>query len=635
MHMLVEAGAASTAASLPGWRSGIGRVACGVGVLVLLSAVWLSVSSSLAAAATVQQQGYVPMADGVKLEYTVDLPASTGRFPVAMVYDGYCEGAGPLTCNDPTSAGALLAAGYAVLGVSVRGTNCSTGTFAILTAQEYSDGAAAIEWAARQPWSNGHVGMFGDSFPGITQVGVAGLRPPHLDAIAPFQVGTDLYRDVGYPGGIADTGFGAFWGLVDQPSGSYPSGIEQAVNAGDSGCAEAQLAHLGAVPTQNIAVEGLLHPFDDAFWQARVPGAHAARIDIPVFGCLTWQDDEISSRGSSYLSELDPARTWVVASNGYHGMCDSIGPEGLSHLDSPLITAELVAFFNRFVKGVHNGFESAPHIQIWHDTHTNSAGENLPSWVTTFKSYSSIPTRPLALYFRSNGELSLSKPKSDQAPDRYAYPGPALGTEDGVIFGQHNLLWNAEEPPGAAVAFTTPPLTRDTEFFGSGSANIWLSSTAPDTDLEITLTEVRPDGQEVYVARGWLRASDRALDPALSTALAPYQTDTQAAARPLALGRPTYMRAQLWPFDYVFHTGSSIRLWIDAPTGETGGWSFDFTKTPAVNSIYADAQHASAIVLGHLKGGHGEAPLPTCGTLLNQPCRRNLPPVPSGTMTIR
>ena len=607
-----------------GFRVGIGHVAFSFGVAVLLSAAWLFAGAGVAAAATVQKQGYIPMADGTQLAYTVELPSGTGRFPVAMAYAGYCEGS-DASCNDATNAAALLAAGYAVLGVNIRGTGCSTGTFDAFTGQEWSDGAAAIEWAARQSWSNGHLGTFGDSFPGITQLGVAGLRPAHLDAVAPFQVTTDLYRDVAYPGGIANTGFGAFWGGVDQPYASYEGGVERTTEDGDTGCSGAVASSLAAQGFHNIAVAGLQHPFDDSFWQAREPGANASKIDVPVFGCLTWQDDEVSSRSSSYLSGLDPARTWVVATNGYHGMCE---------ISAPQITDELVAFFNRFVKGEQNGFESTPHVQIWHDATENSAGDDVPSWITSFASYSSIPVRPLSLYFRSDGTLSLSAPKTEDAPDRYAYPGPALGTEDGIVFGQHNLLWNSEEPPGASAAFTTPPLTHDTEFFGSGSANIWLSSTAPDTDLQITLTEVRPDGQEVYVSRGWLRASHRALDPALSTTLAPYRTDQEADARPLVPGSPTYMRVQLWPFDYVFRKGSSLRLWIDAPTGETGGWSFDFIKTPAINSIYAGAQHPSAIVLGNLPGGQAGAPLPTCNTLLNQPCRQNLTPVPSGTMTI-
>jgi uncharacterized protein len=579
---------------------------------ILSSAAWLAIGAAAAVAAPVEKQGYIPMADGTQLEYTVDLPAGTGQFPVAMVYDGYCEGPGGTRCNEPTHGPALLAARYAVLGVSIRGTSCSTGTFEAFTSQEWRDGAAAVEWAARQPWSNGHLGMFGDSFPGITQVGVAGLRPPHLDAIAPFQVVTDLYRDAGYPGGIANTGFGAFWGGVDQPNNSYRSGLQQAVGTGDVGCARAQLTHAAAEPTQNIGLEGLQHPFHDAFWQDRMPGADAARIDIPVFGCVSWQDDETSSRGASYLSELDPRRTWVVGTNGYHAMCA---------LHAPRITDELVAFFDRFVKGESNDFERTPHVQVWHEATTDSAGNDVPSWITSFGSYASMPVRPLTLYLRSGGALSRTRPTGEGQPDGYAYPGPSLGNEDGVIAGQHDVLWKAPEPPGASVAYTTPPLTRDAEFFGSGSADLWLSSTAPDTDLQITLSEVRPDGQEVYVARGWLRASHRALDPKRSTALAPFHTDQRADARSLVPGRPTRMRVQLWPFDHVFRKGSSVRLWIDAPTGETGGWSLDFIKTPAINRVYADARHPSAIALGHLAGGHAEAPLPACDTLLNQPCR--------------
>ena len=626
-------------------RFAIGRLAVGACLLALPCAAWFPAGSA-AAASTVHRQGYIRMVDGTQLEYSVALPSGRGRFPVALAYAGYCEGQNSLSCNDSVNAPALLAAGYAVLGVSIRGTSCSTGTFQAFTPQEWRDGAAAIQWAAQQPWSNGRLGMFGDSFPGITQLGVAGLRPKHLDAIAPFQVTTDLYRDVAVPGGIPNSGFGAFWGLGDQPSASYSSGFQQTVQANDGGCGQAQVTHLGDLPANNIFLQGMRHLWDDAYWRTRQPGANAARIDVPVLGCLTWQDDEVSSRGGLDLTNaLNPARTWLVAGNGYHAGCE---------ITAPSITHELVAFFNRFVKGVHNGFTNTPHVQIWHDAYTNGAGDNLPSWITRFRSVRAIPVRPLALYFRPGGELGLAAPTGQAQPERYAYPGPALGSEDGIVFGQHGLMWKGEEPPGASVSYTTPPLTHDVEFFGSGSANIWLSSTAlptaagagagypvglsgvgADTDLQITLTEVRPDGQEVYVARGWLRASHRALDPARSTELAPYQADQQQGSRALVPGRPTYMRIQLWPFDYVFRKGSSVRLWIDAPTGETGGWSFDFIKTPAINSIYADGRHRSEIVLGYLPAGHAQAPMPACGTLLNQPCRPNAVPVPSGTMTIR
>jgi hypothetical protein len=531
-----------------------------------------------------------------------------------MVYDGYCEGPGPLACNDVASAHALLSAGFAILGVSIPGTSCSSGVFNAFTQQEYRDGAAAVEWAARQPWSTGHVGMFGDSFPGITQVGVAGLRPPHLDAIAPFQVTTDMYRDVAFPGGMANLGFGAFWAGVDQPLNSYRSGVVQALKTKDIGCLTSLVTNVASVPGHNVALQGFGRPYDGAWWQAHQPGANADQIDIPTFGCYTWQDDEVESRGSTYLSQLDPKRTWVVASNGYHGMCE---------LSIPKVTDELVAFFNRFVKGAHNGFAArTPHLQVWHDTHIDSAGHNVPAWISKFASYSAMPIKPLSLYFRDNGGLSLTPPTGSAQPNSYLYPGPNLGDEDGVVVGQHNLLWTAHDLPASSLTYTSPPLTHDEEFFGSGSANLWLSSTAPDTDLQITLSEIRPDGQEMYVQRGWLRASRRKLVQSKSTVLAPYLSDQASDVSNLTPGKPTYLRVQLFPFDYVFRKGSSIRLTIDAPTGLTGGWLVNFLNLPGVNNIYSDAPHPSALVLGDLRGGRAYAPYPRCDTILNQPCRK-------------
>src|SRR4051812_34431123 len=178
-----------------------------------LAALALALACAGPAQASVDKWGYIPLADGTQLRYTVTLPAADGRFPVAMDYDGYCEGTGATTCNDVDMAKKLVGAGYAVLGVSMRGTGCSTGTFDFRSPQEHADGAAAVEWAAKQPWSTGRVGMFGDSFPGLSQPGVAALRPHGLAAIAPFQIVDDVYRDVAYPGGISNGEFGAFWGF--------------------------------------------------------------------------------------------------------------------------------------------------------------------------------------------------------------------------------------------------------------------------------------------------------------------------------------------------------------------------------------------------------------------------------------
>src|SRR4051812_48601302 len=126
--------------------------------LALLTVLSCLTWCAQAMAAPVQKTGYITMSDGVKLRYAVELPAATGRFPVAIKYDGYCEGTSPMTCNEGEDASALLAAGYAVLGVNARGTGCSDGQFDFRSPVESTDGAATVEWSARQAWSTGHVG---------------------------------------------------------------------------------------------------------------------------------------------------------------------------------------------------------------------------------------------------------------------------------------------------------------------------------------------------------------------------------------------------------------------------------------------------------------------------------------------
>ena len=185
------------------------------------------------------------------------------------------------------------------------------------------------------------------------------------------------------------------------------------------------------------------------------------------------------------------------------------------------------------------------------------------------------------------------------------------------------LTWKGQVPPGGSVAYTSPPLKRDMVLAGPASLDLWLSSTAANTDLQATVTEVRPDGRETYVQRGWLRASHRKLDPALSTALRAYQTHLRRDANPLVPGRPTHMRLEVFPFAHAFRKGSRLRVWIEAPTGHTGFWAFAPVPTPATNTVLHNSGHPSRLVVGVVPGAVAHAPLPACDTLRNQPCRRD------------
>jgi putative CocE/NonD family hydrolase len=462
--------------------------------------------------------------------------------------------------------------------------------------------------------------MFGDSFPGLSQPGVAALRPHGLAAIAPFQIVDDVYRDVGYPGGIQNGEFGAFWGLADQPAADA-SGTANGVAQGDAQCAAHYAAHQAQNGPSNIVAAGTQHMWFDRYWQSKAIGAAAAKIDVPVLNCTTWQDDEVGSRPAyTIFTRIDPSLLWFIGSNGYHAGCE---------VSNHLIQDQVVRFFDRFVRGEHNGFKSTPHVQIWHEAHQATDGGatvNVPSWVSTFRSWPP-PTKAASVYLRTGGLLKGTAPSGGEPGETYLAPAASAGTEEGVVFGQSHLLWDKPVPPGGALAWTTPPLEQDLETLGPASADLWLSSTDVDTDLQVTITEVRPDGQETYVARGWLRASQRKLDPKLSTVTRPYQTHKQSDLQLLTPLKPVLARVEVFPFDHVFRAGSALRMIVDTPS-QTGGWNFLFRPTAARNTILHDRAHPSRLVLGTLPGRHAKAPLPACNTLLNQPCRPSAFPAP-------
>src|SRR5215472_11704744 len=206
----------------------------------------------------------------------------------------------------------------------------------------------------------------------------------------------------------------------------------------------------------------------------------------------------------------------------------------------------------------------------------------------------------------------------------------------------HEVSATAPPQPGTSVSYTTPPLTHDADFFGPGSVNLWLSSTAPDTDIEVILSEVRPDGQQQYVQAGWLDLAQRKLAPAgngpeQSSILRPYQTHTQAGYQPLALGKRVYARVELFPFDHVFRTGSTIRITIDSATSTvqpTSLWGLSGLPAQFGDTVYTGTSQQSEVVLGLIPGATAKAPLPACTTVIGEPCRPNQTPVPSGSLAL-
>jgi uncharacterized protein len=127
-------------------------------------------------------QHMVPMRDGVNLATDVYLPDGPGPFAAVLVRLPYDKNG--RYCFMPFIARHVIARGYAFVPQDVRGKFRSEGE-ALAFVNEVPDAYDSIEWIAQQPWSNGDVGMWGDSYYGFTQWAAVAARHPALKAIVP------------------------------------------------------------------------------------------------------------------------------------------------------------------------------------------------------------------------------------------------------------------------------------------------------------------------------------------------------------------------------------------------------------------------------------------------------------------
>lgn len=574
-----------------------------VALLLGLTAALLPAAPA-AAAEQVRESGYIEVRDGTLLHYTVVRPAGEGPFPTLLEYSGYDPGMNP----DQPYIDRFVPQGYAFIGVSLRGSGCSGGTWDFFQPKEATDGYDAIEWIADQEWSNGKVAMIGKSYPGITQLFVAEQRPPHLVAIAPGHPYGDIYRDVAYPGGIFNYAFAGLWSFFAQPYYSYGAAVE-GTTGGDAICAQHQ-ANRPASQRYNPFLQAQEHMWDDELIRERSPIYDLEKIDVPVWTVMAWQDEQVGPRAVNLLSKFD-VPFHAIISNGDHGM----------YRTAPALN-ELNRFMDHYVKGVDNGFEDTPKVRVWWEA--GREGKREPGWVTEHGQWPPKNAKVKRLYLSADGELRDEV--GEGAPDPYAYAGPTgQGIQNpaysGVTTQPNRYIWERKPIPGTAAAYTSAPLEKDTSVLGSGSLDLWLASSAIDTDLQVTLTEVRPDGQEVYVQSGWLRASHRKLDPQKSTATRPYQTHQQEDAEFLTPGEPTPMRVEIFPFGHVFRKGSQIRVYVEGPKFLPELWGFTSLPIPAANLVYHDPDRPSSLALPVLPGHAAPVDYPACGTVIRQPCR--------------
>jgi len=227
-------------------------------------------------------------------------------------------------------------------------------------------------------------------------------------------------------------------------------------------------------------------------------------------------------------------------------------------------------------------------------------------------------------YFQPDGSLGAAPPGADGGASTFAHD-PDAATRTTLPTGDINSIappWDFRPiVEGTAAVFLSAPLAEDLVMLGHGSIDLWLQSTAADADLEVTLTEVMPDGQEMLVQSGVLRASHRTLrDDA--TELRPVKTHLEADATPLVAGEWNEVRVEMMPFGHIFRAGSRLRLAVDTPGDSNARWFYILLEQPegTVHTVAHQADYPSSVVLPIIPAITAETPQPGC-VLRGQPCR--------------
>ncbi len=606
--------------------------------------------------------GYLTTRDGTTLSAAVWLPGDPagGPYPTVVEYSGYDP-------SDPDAAGfadLFTALGYAYVGVNMRGTGCSGGSFDYFEYAQSLDGYDAIETVAAQPWVLGNrVGMVGISYPGISQLFVAQTRPPSLAAITPLSVIADTALSTLYPGGILNTGFAVPW-AADRVEQARPEGrpwVSDRITAGDGTCADNQQLRL-----QSPDLFGLIDA--NEFWTDDVAAELAPRlfvdqITVPTLLAGTWHDEQTGGHFPTMLDQFTGTDHFYASlTNGLH--IDALGPAVLPRLiefldlyvaerTPSLAVARLVAPIagtglfgtsdvalptdDRFSGLTHAealaAFESEPPIRVlFEQGAADGFGPRTPiaRFEAEFDAWPVPEAEAIAWYLTDDGTLA-DAPEVAAGESSYlalpdATPPTWFDESSGSIWSVDATYDWQEGGAGTFAAWATVPLSDERVIVGSGSVDLWMASdflTGPagDTDVEVTISEIRPDGQELYVQSGWLRASRRALDESASTELRPVHTHRERDAEPLPGAGFELVRVELFPFAHAFRAGSRIRLVVDAPGGQRPLWEFDTISGGEEVTIAHGGDFRSRVVLPVVDNVDAPDGYPACDALRGQPCR--------------
>jgi len=390
--------------------------------------------------------------------------------------------------------------------------------------------------------------MLGISYYARNQWRVAGLHPPHLAAIIPWEGANDTYRDSGYHGGILSQ-FQELWSKVQVVNVQYGRGDAARINpnTGESVAGPITLSDAELAANRINAFEDLKsHPLDDEWHRSR--SADLSLVTVPLLSCANWGGQGIHPRGNfNGFVEAASERKWLEVHGDSHWSLFSSG-YGL---------ALQKRFFDHFLKGIDNGWDETPPVML----NIRHPGERFElrhenEWPLARTEWTKLYLDPVA------AELSPEPPEGDSTVEY--------------------------EARGDGVTFWLAPFDEETEITGPMAAKLFISSDTEDADLFLIVRVFDPDGAEetfmgstdpnTPIANGWLRASYRALDPDKTLPYRPYHPHDRV--EPLTPGEVYECDVEIVPSCIVIPAGWRLALTVRGKdyeyTGELGEFARQF-----------------------------------------------------------
>ena len=397
--------------------------------------------------------------------------------------------------------------GYAVANVDVRGAGHSEGNVHMFTHQDREDGYDFVEWVAQQWWCNGNVGMAGNSGVAIHQWGIASMQPPHLKCIAPWESTTDLYRESFFEGGVPALSFNKFISAQVTGTGGVDSQVDMAMK----------------------------YPLMNGYWEDKIPDF--SKVTCPVYQTAGYSHFHLRGSINAYR-RCRSKQKWLRAHRDFEWP-DTYSPENLE---------DLKRFYDRYLKGIHNGWELTPRVRIDVmdaydcDYQTRRPEKEFPLKRTEYKKFYLDASDPNNLTMRN-------APVSEEG--HVSYDGNTGQVEFDMVFNE------------------------DTELTGFMYLHLFVAPESyDDMDMFINIQKADADGNWIpwYTldephpgAWGKCRVSAREIDPKLSykvgdTMVEPVQSNRRVQkVRP---GEIVPVDIRIVPSSRIWHKGERLRIQI-------------------------------------------------------------------------